>query len=263
MNKKIKSEGKCHFCGKTFAKAGINRHLAKHLEGKILEEQPGKSFLLKVETNPAYGSTGYFLSLWMDGETKMETLDIFLRKIWLECCGHLSAFTDPVKRRQRTGGWGFFEAAELLEQGKIKEYEKLMEETKGEISLGRKAKDALYKDFKIEYEYDFGSTTALLITVLHEYPIKAAKKIILLSRNEPLPILCEECGKEPAAEVCIAHSWEESSLFCVKCAKKHSKQCDDFEDYAAMPIVNSPRFGVCEYVGSTIDTERDGVYVKP
>jgi hypothetical protein len=27
MNQKIKSEGKCLYCGKTFAKASINRHL--------------------------------------------------------------------------------------------------------------------------------------------------------------------------------------------------------------------------------------------
>jgi hypothetical protein len=30
MQEKIKSEGKCLFCGKTFDKAGINRHLATH-----------------------------------------------------------------------------------------------------------------------------------------------------------------------------------------------------------------------------------------
>jgi len=262
MKEKTKSEGKCLFCSKTFAKAGINRHLTKHLEEKILEAKPGKSFLLKVESNPYYGSTGHFLSLWIDGETKMKNLDTFLRDIWLECCGHLSAFADPVKRRQRTGGWDYFEAQELLEQGKITEYEKLMEDAKGEIPMSRKAKDVLYKDFKIEYEYDFGSTTALLITVLHEYPIKADKKIVLVSRNEPLPILCGECGKEPATEVCIAHSWEENSLFCDKCAKKHSKKCSDFEDYAAMPVINSPRFGTCGYMGGIMDTERDGVYVK-
>jgi hypothetical protein len=38
------------------------------------------------------------------------------------------------------------------------------------------------------------------------------------------------------------------------------KKCSDFDDYAAMPIVNSPRAGVCGYTGGTIDKERDGAY---
>jgi penicillin-binding protein-related factor A (putative recombinase) len=46
MQEKIKSEGKCLFCGKTFAKASINRHLATHLNKKNNEE--GISFLIKV-----------------------------------------------------------------------------------------------------------------------------------------------------------------------------------------------------------------------
>jgi hypothetical protein len=29
-----------------------------------------------------------------------------------------------------------------------------------------------------------------------------------------------------------------------------------------MPIVNSPRMGVCGYEGGTIDKERDGIYGK-
>jgi len=33
-----------------------------------------------------------------------------------------------------------------------------------------------------------------------------------------------------------------------------------YADYAAMPVVNSPRMGVCAYEGGTIDRERDGVY---
>jgi hypothetical protein len=49
MEQDIKSEGKCFFCGKTFAKAGIIRHLKTHLLQK--NETAGKeglSFLLKI-----------------------------------------------------------------------------------------------------------------------------------------------------------------------------------------------------------------------
>ena len=49
---------------------------------------------------------------------------------------------------------------------------------------------------------------------------------------------------------------------CEKCAEKHAKECEDLSDCAAMSVVNSPRMGVCAYNGGSIDTERDGVFVK-
>ncbi|MFT4062295.1 MAG: hypothetical protein QM642_08065 [Edaphocola sp.] len=261
---KIKSEGKCVFCEKNFAKAGINRHLSKHLADKISENKPGKSFLIKAEADPYYyGNSGFFLSLWVDGNATMKDIDSFLRAIWLECCGHLSSFTDPQKRRERGGGsmYDFFELEEMLEKGKTKEYEEEMWKIKGEIPMGKKVGEVFHKNYKTEYEYDFGSSTMLLLTAMEAYPIVADSPIVLLSRNEPLAIICGACGQEPAAEICTAHDYGENHLFCKKCAKKHAKTCADFDDYAAMPIVNSPRMGECAYTGGTIDEKRDGIFV--
>lgn len=260
MGEQFKSEGKCHFCGKTFTRAGINRHMKTHLDEKIDKSKSGTSYLLKVEPNSRYGGNPYFLSLWVDGNAQLKKVDTFLRDIWLECCGHLSAFRDPAARRNVGGMWCFLEAEELLEQGKTKEYERLMEETSGEIPMSRKMKDIFHKDLKLEYEYDFGSSTHLQITTIAEYPYKADKPVVLLSRNEPLAIMCDSCKKVPATQICSVHNWDEDSMFCNKCAKKHAKECDDFEDYAAMPIVNSPRTGICGYEGGVIDVERDGIF---
>lgn len=259
----LKSVGKCLYCNELFSKSQINRHLQKHLKDKILQNPPGKSFLLKAELNPAWGSAPYFLSLWVDAEAKIQIIDQFLRDIWLECCGHMSAFTNPKNRRQNTGMFDFFEAEELLEKGKVKEYEKMMEDLKGEIPMNRKAKIALHKGLKLIYQYDFGSTTEILITVADEYPVKADKTIVLLSRNEPLELICESCGKEAAKQMCtICYGYEDEGLFCKKCAKKHEKECEDFADYSALPVVNSPRMGVCAYDGGMIDKKRDGVFQK-
>lgn len=257
--KEINSTGECLFCKKHYAKAGINRHLKKHLEEKAIQNKPGKSFLLKVEPHPSYWKTNpYFLSLWVDGNTLMHDIDDFLRGIWLECCGHLSAFTDPVKRKQRGGMWNFFEAEEMLEHGRVKEYEDMMEQAKGEIPMSRKAKDAFYEGGKVAYEYDFGSTTHLQLTVMGEYSCKADKKIVLISRNEPPATKCHSCDKEIATEMCTVCGYDDNDyMFCTTCAQKHGKKCEDFADYASMPIVNSPRTGVCGYDGGTIDTERD------
>lgn len=257
--KRTTSEGHCLFCDKTFKKAGINRHLSKHLSEKAIQGPKGKSFHLKIEANPRWGSAPYFLSLWMDGGATMGHLDDFLRAIWLECCGHLSAFRDP-NRKQLGGMWDFFEAEELVREGKVKEYEDLMEKSMGEIPMGRTAKETFYKGLKLEYEYDFGSTTELLVTVLGEYGTKADKPIVLLSRNEPLGILCESCGKASAVYMCnVCYGYDDEGIFCKACAKKHEKECSDFADYAAMPVVNSPRMGVCGYEGGTIDLDRDKI----
>jgi hypothetical protein len=262
MEQNPKSEGKCFFCGKTFVKAGINRHIQTHLKQKAKENKEGHSYLVKVESNPKWGSAPYFLSLWVDGSATMGNIDEFLRNIWLECCGHMSAFTNPQNRPQRGGLWDFFEAEELLMKGKQKEYEKLMEDVKGEVPMSRKTNKVFYKGLKLEYEYDFGSSTELLLTIVDEYPVKADGKIVLLSRNEPLEWLCDTCKKESAIQICTVHNWDDDSLFCDKCAKKHAKKCDDFKEYAALPIVNSPRMGVCAYEGGLIDVKRDGAFVK-
>ncbi|MDR3245329.1 MAG: hypothetical protein LBT50_02730, partial [Prevotellaceae bacterium] len=99
MEQNLKSEGKCLFCGKTFAKTSINRHLKIHLDQKETENPKEKSYFVKVETDTHYGTMPYFLSLGVDSAATMQYIDDFLRNIWLECCEHLSAFTNPANRQ--------------------------------------------------------------------------------------------------------------------------------------------------------------------
>ena len=262
----ITSTGECFFCKKPFDKSAINRHLKTHFKEKAKTEKAGNSYLLKIITNPRYGSSGYFLYLWVNGTATFRDLDDFLRAIWLECCGHMSSFTDLSKISAggfRGNMFDFLEAENLMSSGNIKQYEAMMEDSRGEIPKSRKLKAGLHKGQKIEYEYDFGSTTSLLITVEEDFEFAAPERVFLLSRNEPLELLCETCKKEPATEFCTVHGWGDECMFCPKCAKKHRKECPDFDDYAGMPIVNSPRMGVCAYAGGTIDTKRDGVFKKP
>jgi len=218
MQKQFKLEGKCLFCGEISAKADINKHLSTHLSELSKSGQAGKSFLVQVTAEPI----PHFLNLWIDGEAEMETIDKFLRDIWLDCCGHLSEFEGNV---------GAKKAGSVFKKGK-----------------------------QLSYEYDFGSPTRLFLTVVDEYPVKADKKIVLLSRNEPIDLMCSTCKKAPAIQICSVCQYEQYALFCNKCAPKHAKKCEDFADYAAMPVVNSPRMGVCGYTGGSIDKERDGVF---
>ncbi len=239
MNK-LKSKAKCFYCDKLFAGGGISRHLKTHLE-KLEEEQKNrhKSFHVKV-----VGEQNYFLHLLIHEAALLDDLDSFLRQIWVECCGHLSSFQIKGKRKMPEDIWSSMED----------DYE---------YGLDKRTKigGLFRKGLKLEYEYDFGSTTYLEIQVMNEYFVENKDKILLLSRNEPLPILCELCEKQPATVTCTM--WhEDETVFCDSCKKKHAQKCSDFEDYGEMPIVNSPRFGVCGYEGGSIDTERDGIWKK-
>ena len=248
MQESMKSEGKCLFCGEIFTKVGINKHLFAHLKEIGKSGQSGQSFLLKVEPLKRRSETPYFLSLWVDGETTLKTIDTFLRDIWLECCGHLSAFTLPGQKTANKFNLKGIYNSFLVDNDS---------EYSDEISMRKKTKVVFSKGLKLEYTYDFGSSTQLNITVISEIPVKADKKIVLLSRNEPLEILCSVCKKAPATQICTMCCYDEDAEFCEKCAKKHEKMCNDFADYAAMPVVNSPRMGICGYKGGSIDTERD------
>lgn len=218
----LKSEGKCIFCQQTFTKTGLSRHLNTHIK-KLAPADRKKSYHLKVEAGP------YFLNLLMDGDARLSDLSNFLRAIWLECCGHMSQFS--------VGRWG------------------------DELDFAAKARRVFDKGVKLWYAYDFGSTTELDIKCVSVHPIATEEGILLLSRNEPLKILCDSCGKKPAHKLCVVHWGDEDRFFCKACAKKHAKVCVDAADYALSDLVNSPRLGVCGYDGGIIDLERDRVSV--
>jgi hypothetical protein len=98
---------------------------------------------------------------------------------------------------------------------------------------------------KFFHEYDFGSTTELSLKVVglrEEGGLKRGPR--LLARNAPPEILCQECGEQLATIVCTECACQDGGELCEGCAADH--ECDD-EMY--LPLVNSPRAGVCAYAG--------------
>ena len=303
MKENFKSEGQCLYCGKMFAKAGINRHLNTHLKDFTKTGEAGKSFLVKVITAKQCGATPYFLCLWVDGETSLKKIDIFLRDIWLECCGHLSAFNslsingkkvdiehliddldeedededmdDEEEYDDEEDLIDIFDDEDDEDDDEDEDGEEDSDDDEGDIfndifnnlwggdedgiPMKLKAGQLFSKGVTMEYEYDFGSSTYLTIEVVDEYPVKAVLDLVLLSRNEPLKLTCPICGKAPATQLCSVCMYDDESIFCNKCAKKHAKKCDDFANGLSLPVVNSPRMGVCGYEGGSIDKARDGV----
>ncbi|GHV37001.1 hypothetical protein FACS1894187_12700 [Synergistales bacterium] len=190
------SNGNCFICGKTAGKTAIKNHVSKeHNSG----DEP--CYLIKAEG--AYDKDMWlFFTVALDAS--MSAVDNFLRQIWCECCGHMSAF--------RVGGREF---------GKARKIETLQ----GGDSL--------------MYEYDFGSTTEIVISVVGEISRpKQKEKVQLLARNAPPQELCERCG----ASATVINAWENERL-CDKCAEEIE------DDAALLPLVNSPRCGECAYDG--------------
>ena len=68
------------------------------------------------------------------------------------------------------------------------------------------------------------------------------KAVRLLGRNAPYHFSCSVCGKE-AAYLCCECQWTQDNPFlCEDCAREH-------EHGSMLPVVNSPRMGVCAYCG--------------
>ncbi len=99
----------CYFCEKMYKKSGINRYVKTHAKKLIETEKPGKSYFLSVVTKQRYSKTPYFLYLWVDGKTKVQELNDYLRAIWLECFGHLSSFVEVSTRNNFNFSFNFDE----------------------------------------------------------------------------------------------------------------------------------------------------------
>jgi hypothetical protein len=230
MQKKKMTAGVCQVCQGTFSKQAMPRHLTKCLDAQeAAATVPSKKapkrvklFHLLVQSP---GAKEYWLHLEMPATATLRKLDDFLRDIWLECCGHLSAF--------HIGGTQF-SVMTAKEAGQPWYTPDWCEERNMDVQVGK----VFSPGMKFSYEYDFGSTTALELRVLGEREGTASWKepVRLLARNEAPTIPCEHCEK-PAVWI----DTEEGLWLCEECIAE--------ADECALPVVNSPRAGVCGYTG--------------
>jgi len=230
MPRQKQTKGKCEFCGKEFAKSGISRHLktCAARQQAISNEKGKKDILFHVQVQGNWRPE-YWMHLEMPGSITLEKFDGFLRAIWLECCGHLSAFDINDTRYEVSvdATWDYWG-----------EVPKTMRHTLAKV---------FYPGLKAGYEYDFGSTTPLDVTVIAQREGIPDKKnpIHILSRNQPPDIPCENCGQRQATRI---YSWENYASLCNDCGDKSG-----YSDEGWLPVVNSPRAGECAYGGDAFD----------
>ncbi len=155
-------------------------------------------------------------------DLRLEELDAFLRAFWLECCDHLSSF--------EIGGRVFCAGAKRVARF-------------GAASTRARVADALIQGEVCRYTYDLGTPTELLVKRRRFAPsLPAGARLAVLARNLPLSIPCAECH-EPATELCSLCQ----VALCEDCAKEHvdERGCEE----GLLPLLDSPRVGVCAYVG--------------
>ncbi len=173
------TKGNCYLCGAELGKTAMKNHLLKDHDSESGQE----CRLFRIEG--AYDKN-YWLYVDIPVDKTLNVLDKFLRKIWLECCGHLSEFQGAGKST-RVGR--FSEGDQFL------------------------------------HLYDFGSTTETLITVMGTTWRPPQKEAVrLLARNVPPQFSCNKCGA--LAEYVDAEGlWvDESPFYCAKCAGKYADE---------------------------------------
>ena len=225
------SKGTCTFCHRELSKASMTRHLASceqrtATQGERESRQQAKKIKALHLVVEGYRLSMYWMHLEVAVDTTLATLDRFLRDTWLECCGHLSVF--------RIGGWNYYVDAET---------DGYYWDTR-QKHMQVKLEEVLSPGQTCSYEYDFGSTTELLVKVIAEDEVDMQGKAIqVLARNSLSLIPCDECG-EPATSFCTQCIYEDKGYLCDVCAKNHT--CGE---EMLSPRVNSPRAGVCGYTG--------------
>lgn len=221
MARAKQSRGQCAFCGQDIAKGSATKHLAAcaawqaakdKAEGSKRKKETLYHLRVQAEDQPQF-----WLELEMRGSAKLKDLDHYLREIWLECCGHMSQFS--------YGGWG----------GE-------------EISMGCSLDKALAYQREITHIYDFGTESVSLIkmTDVREGKPATTHPITLLIRNLPPTYECQECG-QPATHLCMECIIEDEAegTLCELHTENHPH--DNYGE--PIPLVNSPRLGLCGYEG--------------
>lgn len=205
------SKGKCRLCNKEF----FGKDIKKHIKTCIVNQEGSiDSFLIKASSGP------FWVYFSVPADKKLSDIDQFLRDLWLECCCHLSAFN--------IGNTSYQSADSEL--------------SRNEKSMNTPVKSLIKEGIVFSYEYDFGTTTELELECISKIK-KGENNISILARNMLPDFRCEICDAK-AEQVCVQCIWDGKGFVCNKCTKKH--KCE--EPYF-LPVVNSPRTGMCGFTG--------------
>ena len=170
-------------------------------------------------------------TFWLYAAVKTDAtlrhLDKYIRDTWVECCGHASFF--------EIDGTEYTSNTRIL-PGK---------------SMNAKLMSALNLNAPVGYEYDTGTPTDLAVEwVGSVYLAPRREKVLHMAQNYMPGYKCVRCGRR--AELVFRPDMGpiEKSVVCARCSR------EDEENVRYLPLLNSPRTGVCGY-GLWFDDEYD------
>lgn len=204
------SFGVCQLCGARKGKAAMFAHVQDCLPTQVSGGPSGGPEALLLLRAEARGLPTFWLDMAVKHEGRLKDVDRFLRRIWLECCGHMSEFSTGTHRK---------------------------------VTMNTKVSEALGSGDRLGYVYDFGSSTELVVRLLGGVSASSKGAVRLAARNEPPTWPCDACGKAATA-VCTQCLYEGKGFCCAAHASDH-----DCGEDMLLPVVNSPRMGVCGYTG--------------
>lgn len=223
--KKTTTNGVCTYCNNEIPKN--SRSILSHLsvcKGKIVSSPANRTDYLLLLIQGKY-SPDYWLVVKAKPNVTMKRLDKFIREVWVECCGHLSQFSD----------------------------------TYSTIPMTRLLSQVFSEGLKIDYEYDFGTSTEISLSMIQNIEDVDEKEIQILFRNKEVEFKCSSCSNKAIA-ICTYCADEDDGLLCQSCIEQH-KCVQDEGEHILSPFVNSPRSGVCGYTGP-IDKQIKKYYPK-
>lgn len=158
-------QGRCYYCNKELTERTIKRHakscsvMKKSIEEKMNQaKEVREQFIISMKDK--YNPSLYCIYVSIDAKLQLQHLDKFIRNIWVECCGHLSAFHIDE---------------EIYHDNSDEQYE-----------MNFYLKDVLNINKKFEYEYDFGSTTYLTLEVVDIIQVPSEfSQVEVIARNNP------------------------------------------------------------------------------
>ena len=215
--------GTCLYCGDEFDVRGMTCHLSACTARKQAVEEAGRRRVSSADLYHLRVQDEWNKDFWLDvemrGTESLGSLDHYLRRIWLECCGHLSMFS--------RSGWN---SQEFPPETRIRE--------------------VFRPDTQISYIYDFGSSSELLIrneSIRSGRPIEPRYPVALMARNVAPVYECIECD-EPGTRLCVECIIEHETWGTL--CERHSAIHPHGNYGDPGPLVNSPRMGMCGYDGS-------------
>ncbi|MCI5144953.1 MAG: hypothetical protein D3923_05345 [Candidatus Electrothrix sp. AR3] len=219
MARKKQTRGNCVYCDRSMTRTGMSKHLQtceKRIQTiEAATAQSGKQTILyHVLIQDMWGGD-FWLHVEISEQVTLKKLDVYLRAIWLECCGHLSQFS-------------FDQRGE-------------------ELSMGQKIGKIFKPGLELIHIYDFGTSSETKIKVISSREGKATTShpIALMSRNDIPEVECAECD-QLATYLCLECFYEGvDGTLCDKHTKNHS--CEEYG--SPVKLVNSPRVGMCGYTG--------------